>query len=78
MKLKKAIAVYLLIIVVYLIVLLTIDNKHGVFNNFNFAVTQLPALMGLALISFGLRYFRWYWLLKWSGSTCGALSGWWA
>jgi uncharacterized protein (TIRG00374 family) len=34
--------------------------------------------MSLALLSYGLRYVRWYCLLKWSGYAGPVLNGWWA
>ena len=40
------------------------------------ALRQLPVLMSLALISFGLRYARWFYLLRLAGSHVPVWRGW--
>jgi uncharacterized protein (TIRG00374 family) len=62
----------------YLVVLLMADKNKGFFEFGPVALAQLPVLMFLALLSYGLRYLRWYWLLKWSGHSVPVLGGWWA
>lgn len=78
MKLSKVVAGYGLILLLYLAMLLVADKNKGFFDYWPTALAQLPVLMSLALLSYGLRYLRWYWLLKWSGHPVPALSGWWA
>lgn len=78
MRLGKVLAGYGLILLLYLIVLLMADKSKGFFDYGPVALAQLPVLMFLALLSYGLRYVRWYWLLKWSGHPAPVLIGWWA
>lgn len=78
MRYGKVVAGYGLILVLYLAVLLLADKSKGFFEYFPTALAQLPVLMSFALLSYGLRYARWYLLLKWSGHSCPVLSGWWA
>lgn len=78
MRFRKVLAGYGLILLLYLIVLLMVDKSKGFFEYGPVALAQLPVLMSLALLSYGLRYVRWYYLLKWSGYPVPVLSGWWA
>jgi uncharacterized protein (TIRG00374 family) len=78
MRLGKVLAGYGLVLLLYLVVLLMADKSKGFFEYGPVAIAQLPALMSLALVTYGLRYLRWYWLLRWSGDHAPALSGWWA
>ena len=43
--------------------LLIVDKSKGFFEYGPVAFAQLPVLMSLALLSYGLRYLRWFWLL---------------
>lgn len=78
MKFGRVVAGYGLILLLYLTILLLADKNKGFFDYANAALAQLPVLMSLALFSLGLRYVRWYWLLRWSGNFCPVLGGWWA
>ncbi len=78
MKLGKVVTWYGLILLLYLVVLLMVDRSRGIFEYGAAAFAQLPVLMSLALFSYGLRYARWYCLLRWSGSPVPLLDGWWA
>lgn len=78
MRFGKVLAGYGLILLLYLVVLLMADKSKGFFVYGPVALAQLPVLMSLALLSYGLRYTRWYCLLKWSGYPGPVLSGWWA
>ena len=78
MRFGKVLAGYGLILLLYLVVLLMADKSKGFFDYGPVALVQLPVLMSLALLSYGLRYVRWYWLLKWSGHSGPLLGGWWA
>ena len=78
MKFGKVLTAYSFILLLYLVVLLLADKGKGFFEYGPAALAQLPLLMLLALLSYGLRYVRWYWLLKCSGHPGPVLSGWWA
>jgi uncharacterized protein (TIRG00374 family) len=78
MRFGKVFVAYGLILLLYVVVLLMADKNKGFFEYGFAALEQLPVLMSLALVSYGLRYLRWYWLLRWSGDHVPALSGWWA
>ena len=78
MRFGKVLAGYGLILLLYLVVLLMADKNKGFFEYGPAALAQLPVLMSLALLSYGLRYVRWYCLLKWSGHPGPLLGGWWA
>jgi len=47
--------------------LLMLDSQKGFFEFLPLALTQLPWLMALALITFFLRYVRWFFLLRSAG-----------
>ena len=76
MKWGKAIWGYGLIILVYLTMLLWVDARKGFFELWPTALRQLPALMFFALVSFGLRYARWFYLLRLAGSHVPIGQGW--
>lgn len=67
---------YGLIFFIYLLALLIIDAQRGFFEFLSIAFTHLPVLMSLALISYGIRYFRWFLLLRWTGIMTPVWSGW--
>ena len=76
MKPCKAAWGYGLIVLTYLIVLFWGDSQKGFFEFLPTALMQLPVLMSLALISFGLRYARWFYLLRLAGSQVPVWQGW--
>ncbi len=76
MKLGKAAWVYGLILGVYLTMLLLVDARKGFFEFLPLALAQLPVLMSLALLSYGLRYARWFYLLRSCGSHVPLWQGW--
>lgn len=76
MRFGKVLAGYGFILLLYLVVLLITDKSKGFFGYGSTALVQLPVLMSLALLSYILRYLRWFCLLKWSGYPGPALSGW--
>ena len=78
MKFYKTVVGYGLILLIYLAVLVMTDKSKRFFEYGPLALAQMPMLICLALSSYGLRYLRWYWLLKWSGQPCPAIGGWWA
>jgi uncharacterized protein (TIRG00374 family) len=67
---------YGLIILIYLAVLMMGDAQNGFFEFLPLALTQLPWLMALALISFLLRYVRWFFLLRSAGNSVPLWRGW--
>ncbi len=67
---------YGLIFFIYLLALLIIDARRGFFEFLSTAFMHLPVLISLALISYGIRYFRWFLLLRWAGIITPAWSGW--
>jgi uncharacterized membrane protein YbhN (UPF0104 family) len=76
MKLGKAAWGYGLIFGVYLTMLLLVDARKGFFEFLPLALAQLPVLMSLALLSYGLRYARWFYLLHLSGNHVPLWRGW--
>lgn len=56
--------------------LLYADAQKGFFEFLPTALAQLPVLMSLALLSFGLRYARWFYLLRLAGSHVPVGRGW--
>lgn len=76
MKLAKAAWGYGLIVVIYLSMLFWADSQKGFFELLPTALSQLPVLMSLALVSFGLRYGRWFYLLRFAGSHVPVWRGW--
>lgn len=76
MKLGKLAWGYGLIIMIYLTMLLLVDTNKGLFEYLPTAISKLPVLMVFALASFGLRYARWFWLLRWAGSEVPVWRGW--
>jgi uncharacterized protein (TIRG00374 family) len=76
MKLAKAVWGYGLIIAIYVAMLLLVDTQKGFFEYASMALGQLPVLMALALVSYALRYLRWFLLLRWAGSEVHAWRGW--
>jgi uncharacterized membrane protein YbhN (UPF0104 family) len=76
MKLSKAAWGYGLIVVIYLGMLFYADAQKGFFEFLPTALAQLPVLMSLALLSFGLRYARWFYLLRLAGSHVPFGRGW--
>ncbi len=76
MKHGKVVIGYGLILSFYLFILIRLSKDDGEGRFLSLAFSQLPVLMSLALLSYGLRYARWYWLLKWAGYEVHLLRGW--
>lgn len=76
MKLAKAVWGYGLIIAIYVAMLLLVDTQKGFFEYAPMALAQLPVLMALALVSFALRYLRWFLLLRWTDRVTPVWRGW--
>ncbi len=56
--------------------LLWVDAQKGFFELLPTALRQLPALMFFAVVSFGLRYARWFYLFRLAGSHVPVGQGW--
>lgn len=67
MKLKRTFTGLILITALYLSALVWADTQNQVFKLLPALVAVLPILLGIALISYVIRYFRWHWLLSRSG-----------
>ncbi len=67
MKLRRALLSFALLTVVYLLALVWVDSRKQVFSQIGPLASILPALAGLSLLSYLLRYARWHWLLARAG-----------
>jgi len=67
---------YGFIVLIYLGLLVLGDTQNGFFEFFPIALTQLPWLVALALITFFLRYLRWFLLLRLAGNSVPLWRGW--
>jgi uncharacterized protein (TIRG00374 family) len=76
LKHSKAFWTFCLIVVAYLAMVLCVDVQKGFFEFLPLALAQLPVIMSLALVSFGLRYARWFYLLHLVGSHVPVWRGW--
>jgi len=72
----KAAFGYSVIVVTYFFMLLLVDSKKGFFEYLPTAMAELPELIFFALVSFILRYGRWFYLLRLSGSHVPVWRGW--
>jgi uncharacterized protein (TIRG00374 family) len=63
MKIKYALVCFGTITLFYLGALLWADAKSQIFTEFPKLLAILPAMLGLSLLSYFIRYLRWYWLL---------------
>lgn len=59
----------------YLGALILVDSRNQVFTAFPKLLSVLPTLIGLSLLSYLVRYLRWYWLLSRSGNKTNVVSG---
>jgi len=76
MNLGKAAWGYGLIVLIYLAILLWVDAQKGICEFLPTILRELPVLIFLALVSFGLRYARWFYLLRLAGSHVPVGRGW--
>lgn len=75
MKIRYALIGFGAIAFFYLCILIWIDSRNPIFIELPKLLSVLPTLMGLSLISYLVRYFRWYWLLSRAGNKTNMISG---
>ena len=75
MKVRRALIGFVAMTFVYLGVLIWVDSRNQVFAELPKLLSILPTLIGLSLLSYLLRYSRWYWLLSRAGSKTTIASG---
>lgn len=64
MRVRHALIGFGAITFFYLVALILIDSRNQVFSQLPKLLSVLPTLMGLSLLSYLVRYLRWYWLLR--------------
>ncbi|PTT79892.1 lysylphosphatidylglycerol synthetase family protein, partial [Pelomonas sp. HMWF004] len=67
MRIKAALLGFLALTVLYLGTLAWADARRQVFDGVVALASVLPALMLLSLVTYGLRFARWHWLLARAG-----------
>lgn len=67
MKISRAFIGFILLTVFYVGALLWTDTKKEVFSQISLLVNKIPALIGISIFSYLVRYFRWQWLLRRAG-----------
>jgi hypothetical protein len=75
MKVKRALVGFGAITTFYLIALFWVDSNNQIFSELPKLLTTLPTLVGLSLLSYLVRYLRWYWLLVRAGNKINVVSG---
>ena len=75
MKVQRALIGFGLITLFYLLALVWVDPRNQVFAEFPKLLSILPTLIGLSLLSYVVRYLRWYWLLCRAGNKTNVVSG---
>lgn len=75
MKVRRALIGFGAITLFYLAALIWVDSKNQFFTEFPKLLSVLPTLIGLSLLSYFVRYLRWYWLLCRAGYKTYVISG---
>lgn len=75
MRLNRAIAGVIVVTVLYVAALVWADARGQVFAQLPVVAGMLPALAGASLLSYGVRYARWSWLLRRVGHAVPAHLG---
>lgn len=75
MKLGKAFIGFILLSGFYLGMLIWTDAKNNVFAQVSLLAKAIPFLLCISLLSYGLRYARWHWLLARRGYKVNWLYG---
>lgn len=75
MNLRGALLGFAALTLIYVLVLLWLDARNHVFESVPRLALLLPPVMGLSLLSYGVRYLRWHWLLCRAGHQVPAIRG---
>lgn len=75
MSIRHAMLGLVIITLLYLGALVWVDARNQVFDELPGLVSALPILLGFSLLSYIVRYLRWYWLLWRVGSSLSVPSG---
>ena len=75
MTLSRAVFGFLAISIIYLLGLIWADSRVDTFGTLGQVARVLPVLVGLAFISWCIRYLRWHWLLHRAGYRPGWIFG---
>ena len=75
MKVRRALIGFGAITCFYLGALIWVDSRNQIFTEFPRLLSVLPTLIGLSLLSYLVRYLRWYWLLGRAGNKTNVVSG---
>lgn len=75
LKIGNAVIAFLLLTLAYVGVFLWLDQGRGILNGLDRLYLMLPTLMFFSLVSYVLRYARWYWLLVRAQSRVQLLRG---
>ncbi|MBB1077138.1 flippase-like domain-containing protein [Rhodoferax sp. 4810] len=75
MKLRGALLGFAALTLIYVLVLLWLDARNHVFQSVPRLALLMPSVMGLSLLSYGVRYIRWHWLLRRAGHQVPAIWG---
>jgi uncharacterized protein (TIRG00374 family) len=75
MKVRRALIGFFAITFVYLLALVWADSRNHIFSELSKLLSIMPTLLGLSLLSYLVRYLRWYWLLSRAGNKTNVVSG---
>ncbi|MBO9688674.1 MAG: flippase-like domain-containing protein [Mitsuaria chitosanitabida] len=75
MRVNRALAGFLMLTAVYVVLLLWLDLRRRVFEGLPLLLDVLPVLVGLSLVSYVVRFLRWRWLLSRAGCPTPAGRG---
>jgi len=75
MKGRRALIGFGAITLFYLAALIWVDSRNQFFTEFPKLLSVLPTLIGFSLLSYLVRYLRWYWLLSRAGNKTNVVSG---
>lgn len=75
LRIGRAVIAFLLMTLAYAGLLLWLDQGRGLLTGFDRLYSILPALMLLSLVSYLVRYARWYWLMARVGGRIPPVRG---
>lgn len=76
MNTRRVLAIAALITLAYLAALVWVDSGNDVFARLPRVAGLVPALAAVSLLSYLVRYTRWWWLLRRTGHAVPMLRGW--